>query len=130
MQSRHILIVDDEEHVCEVTKLLVEVAGHQGTWVPDAPTALRELAARPYDAVIIDMLMPGMDGVELLNELRRRHSPLRFIAMSGGGHIPKESYLQIAHMSGAHALLPKPFNREQLERVLAEAFGEDKAPKS
>lgn len=129
MQSRNILIVDDEAHVCEVTKLLVELAGHQGMWVLDGPTALRELAARPYDAVIIDMLMPGMDGVELLNELRHRHSSLRLIAMSGGGRIPKESYLQIAHMSGAHALLAKPFNREQLEQVLAEAFCETTASK-
>jgi CheY-like chemotaxis protein len=129
MPTRNILIVDDEEHVCAVTKLLVEVAGHQAVTVMDGHAALRELAARPYDAVIIDMLMPEMDGVELLNELRHQHPPLRFIAMSGGGHIPKESYLQIAHMSGAHALLPKPFNREQLERALSQAFGENKTLK-
>ncbi len=129
MPTRHILIVDDEEHVCEVTKLLVEVAGHQATTVTDGHAALRKLATQHFDALITDMLMPEMDGVELLNELRRRRSPLRFIAMSGGGHIPKESYLKIAHMSGAHALLAKPFNREQLERALAEAFGEKAASK-
>lgn len=124
MPTHHILIVDDEEHVCAVTRLLVEVAGHKAATAMDGHTALRELAARSYDAVIIDMLMPEMDGVELLNEVRHRHPALVLIAMSGGGQIPKESYLQIARMSGAHALLPKPFSREQLERALTQAFGE------
>jgi CheY-like chemotaxis protein len=127
MPARRILIVDDEHSVCEVTKLLVEMGGHTAVCVTDAPAALREMAAQPCDAIIIDMLMPEMDGVELINEVRRLRAPPRIIAMSGGGHIPKESYLQIAHMAGAHALLPKPFNREQVERVLAEAFGESVA---
>ena len=127
MPARRILIVDDEESVCEVTKLLVEMTGNIAVCVNDGAAALREMAAQSYDAVIVDMLMPEMDGVELIHEVRRRVSPPRLIAMSGGGHIPKESYLQIAHMSGADALLPKPFNREQVERALAEAFGESAA---
>jgi CheY-like chemotaxis protein len=129
MPARNILIAEDEERVCAATKLLVEVAGHQAMAVMDRHAALRELAARPCDAVIIDMLMPEMDGVEWLNELRHQHTLLRISAISGDGHIPKESYLQIAHMSDAHALLPRPFNREQLERALSQAFGENKTLK-
>ncbi len=121
-RPRRILIVDDEESICEVTKLLVEMAGHTAVCVHDGQSALRELDAGGYEVMIVDMLMPEMDGVELINALRRRSFPVRLIAMSGGGHIPKESYLKIAQMSGAHALLPKPFTRDQLVRALEEAL--------
>jgi CheY-like chemotaxis protein len=124
MPPSRILVVDDEENVRDVTRLLLEMSGHAVVCVEDGHGALREIIAHPFDVVITDMLMPEMDGVELVNELKRRHSPLRIIAMSGGGHVPKESYLQIAHLSGAHAVLPKPFNREQLEQALRTALGE------
>jgi CheY-like chemotaxis protein len=124
MPPSRILVVDDEENVRDVTRLLLEMSGHTVVCVEDGHGALREISAHPYDVVITDMLMPEMDGVELVNELKRRHSPLRIIAMSGGGHVPKESYLQIAHLSGAHAVLPKPFNRDQLEQALRTALGE------
>lgn len=120
---RHILVVDDEENVRDVTKLLLEMSGHQVTCVEDGQSALRELAENAYDVLIADMLMPDMDGVELLSELKHWDTGVRIIAMSGGGHAPKESYLKIAQMAGAHVLLPKPFNREQLDRAVAEAVG-------
>lgn len=121
--ARRILVVDDEDDVRDVTKLLLEMSGHQVTCVPDGQSALRELAENSYDVLIADMLMPDMDGVELLSELKHWDTGVRIVAMSGGGHAPKESYLKIAQMAGANALLPKPFNREQLERAVTEALG-------
>ncbi|MBP6506079.1 MAG: response regulator [Opitutaceae bacterium] len=128
MPARHILVVDDEQNVRDITKLLLEMSGHTVGCAEDGQEALRELAENTYDGVIADMLMPGMDGVELLNELKNWDVPLRVVAMSGGGHAPKESYLKIAQLAGAHALLPKPFNREQLDRAVAEAFREAPPP--
>ncbi|MBK8857689.1 MAG: response regulator [Opitutaceae bacterium] len=124
MPSHHILVVDDEAEVRNVTKLLLEMSGYTAVCVNDGRAALRALPAGKFDCVLTDMLMPEMDGVELLNELRRRHTSLRIVAMSGGGQAPKESYLQMAKHCGAHILLPKPFNREQLDIAIKQAFGE------
>jgi DNA-binding NtrC family response regulator len=127
MPSHQVLVVDDEAEVRNVTKLLLEMCGHTAISVNDGRAALRALAAGTFDCLLTDMLMPEMDGVELLNELRRRRSPLRIIAMSGGGHVPKESYLQMAKHCGAHVLLPKPFNHTELDAAVRQAFGETAA---
>ena len=125
MPSHHILVVDDEAEVRNVTKLLLEMCGHTAVCVADGRAALRALPAGKFDGILTDMLMPEMDGVELLNELRKKKTTLRIVAMSGGGQAPKESYLQMAKHCGAHVLLPKPFNREQLDAAIKQAFGED-----
>jgi len=69
---------------------------------------------RAFDLVITDMLMPERDGLELIEELRRRYSHVRIIAISGGGRIAPEEYLQIAKGLGANGVLGKPFFPKQL----------------
>lgn len=121
MASSRILVIDDEEDIRDVARLLLESAGYAVVCAEDGRAALREIERSPVDLVITDMLMPEMDGVELINEVRRRNPDQAVVAMSGGGHAPKESYLQIAHLCGAQVLLPKPFNREQLLRAVEAA---------
>lgn len=121
MPNSRILVVDDEEDIRDVARLLLESAGYAVACAEDGRAALREMQQGEFDLLITDMLMPEMDGVELINEVRRRNPEQRVVAMSGGGHAPKESYLQIAHLCGAQVLLPKPFNREQLLRAVTAA---------
>jgi CheY-like chemotaxis protein len=118
MPNSRILVVDDEEDIRDVARLLLESEGYSVVCVEDGRSAIREVDKQNFDLVITDMLMPEMDGVELINELRRRDPGQPIMAISGGGHAPKESYLQIAHLCGAQVLLAKPFNRDQLVRAV------------
>lgn len=109
-----ILVVDDEEDILAIAQLLLENAGHKVVCAVGGHAAVQNLENSKFDLLITDMLMPEMDGVELINSARRLNPEQRIVAMSGGGHAPRESYLQIASMYGVNAVLPKPFNRQQL----------------
>ena len=122
MTKRKILVVDDEAEICEMTKLLLERAGHDVTCTTDSRRVACILEEQLFEAVITDMLMPEKDGLEVMADLRRDHPEMRIIAASGGGRIASNSYLQIARRSGAHALLPKPFTLPELLACLEEAF--------
>ena len=119
---RKILVIDDEEDICVMTKLLLERAGHEVVSACDGRVAIRLLTEQPFDLVITDMLMPDRDGLEVMSDLRRNHPGVRIIASSGGGRVSSESYLHIARKSGAHALLPKPFTHKELLASIEEAF--------
>lgn len=119
MSSRAILVVDDEPEVREIVLTILRLAGYEVAGAEHGGEALRELEQRSYDVVITDLLMPDKDGVETIREVRKRFPQLRIIAMSGGGHVAKESYLKMAQVFGANALLAKPFSRDELLRTVA-----------
>jgi DNA-binding NtrC family response regulator len=123
MTKRKILVIDDEEDICEMTKLLLEKAGHEVTCTTDARLAARLLREQKFEAVITDMLMPDKDGLEVMSDVRRHHPEVRIIASSGGGRVSSDSYLHIARKSGAHALLSKPFTMPELLASVEQAFG-------
>jgi CheY-like chemotaxis protein len=74
------------------------------------------------DLVITDIVMPDMEGLEVIRELRRMDPDVTIIAMSGGGIAAAEQYLALARTFGAGAVLDKPFTQEQLLTVVAEAL--------
>jgi len=79
-----VLVVDDEPDICSVLALALEADGFDVAKAPDARTALAELESAPPDIVILDIMMPGMDGFELLGQVRqRRLAPdTRFIVVT------------------------------------------------
>jgi CheY-like chemotaxis protein len=116
LPTRSILVVDDDYALRQLIQRTLEGAGHQVTCAADGRLASRAMAQTPraFDLVITDMLMPERDGLELIEELRRRYSHVRIIAISGGGRIAPEEYLQIAKGLGANGVLGKPFFPKQL----------------
>jgi two-component system cell cycle response regulator CpdR len=125
LPSSSILVVDDDFALRQLIQLTLESAGHHVTCAADGRLASRAMALTPaaFDLVITDMLMPERDGLELIEELRRRYPHVRIIAISGGGRIAPEEYLQIAKGLGANGILGKPFFPKQLlaavDQVLA-----------
>ncbi len=115
-----IVVVDDEQDICDVSCLLLEKSGYEAVSFEGGQQALDAMEKESFDLVLTDMLMPDMDGVELITEIRRRDPEQVILAMSGGGHAPKESYLQIAKLYGVQGVIPKPFNREKLVEALVE----------
>jgi DNA-binding response OmpR family regulator len=79
-----VLVVDDEPDICSVLALALDADGFEVSKAGDARTALAELEMAPPDVVILDIMMPGMDGFELLGQVRQRHlaPATRFIVVT------------------------------------------------
>ncbi|MEZ5413394.1 MAG: response regulator [Opitutaceae bacterium] len=118
MSKPSILVVDDEQDICGIAQLLLENAGCDVVCTTNAARALEAVEQQDFDLLITDMLMPDMDGVELINSVRRTKPDQRIMAISGGGMAPRESYLQIASMYGVNGVLAKPFSRDQLLKAV------------
>ena len=91
--------------------MILESAGHSVVAAVDGIEAPKIMASKDIDVVITDLLMPERDGIEFITEIRKKYPGVKIVAMSGGGHIARDSYLRIAKNFGAHCLLEKPFSQ-------------------
>ena len=109
-----ILIVEDNADVGSFATQTLKELGYVTDWAPDAASALEMLEAKPdeFDVVFSDVVMPGMNGIELGHEIRRRHPDLPLVLTSGYSHVLAQN--------GTYGfeLLHKPYSIEQLSRVL------------
>ena len=114
-----ILVVEDDEALRRLFEQMLVRAGHEVTIASDGAQALKLIDTTAFDVMITDLIMPEMEGLSLLRELRKKKLPLKVIAMSGGGRGAAVDYLEMAVMLGAAATLPKPFTFQQLGDVVA-----------
>src|SRR5262245_53313567 len=103
-----ILLVEDDELVRHSISRLLQASGYIVIEAENGRTALASISQEPIDLVVTDVIMPEMDGVELIVALRRSHPDLKIIAMSGGGISPVDNYLDIARSLHADRALEKP----------------------
>ncbi len=117
--GRRVLVVDDEEAMRRL--LLEQLEPHRFVvvTVADGLRAWRELHRRHFDAVITDLHMPYLDGLELLHQCHLVWPELPVILMSGS---LVTNIVELAMTQGAAACLPKPVERERLFHVLNEVI--------
>ncbi|TDX25438.1 two-component system C4-dicarboxylate transport response regulator DctD [Modicisalibacter xianhensis] len=113
-----VLIVDDEEHLRITASQTLELAGYRPEALSSAEAALDALSPDYPGVLITDIRMPGMDGMTLLREVRRRDPDLPVILITGHGDI---STAVEAMREGAWDFLEKPFAGEQLTDVVRRA---------
>lgn len=118
MKSCSILVVDDEPELRDVIGRVLTDAGHRVTCAANGRDAIAKMSEQAFELVLTDVIMPEKDGMQVITEARRKHPGIRIVAMSGGGHIPREQYLKIATGLGAHAVLEKPFTNQELADVI------------
>ncbi len=106
---KRILLIDDNEAFRRPLAEVLKRAGYEVHTAPEGATALKLFRQQPFDLVITDLIMPGMEGVETILELRRLAPAVKLIAMSGGGRLGPQDYLPIAKRLGANETLVKPF---------------------
>ena len=111
-----ILVVEDDAALRQLFERMLVRDGHEVTMAADGAKALKLIETALFDVVITDLIMPEMEGLSLLRELRAKKSPLKIIAMSGGGRGSATDYLEMAKMLGAAATLPKPFTHRAAHR--------------
>lgn len=119
---KKILIVDDDVPFAELLQKALLVFGHEALCAGSAKQALELYDPQTVSLVITDLLMPDMEGVELIMTLRRRHPGVKVIAISGGGRNVPEAYLRIAQRVGALKTLAKPFPLETLRAAVQECL--------
>ncbi|MDX2138132.1 MAG: response regulator transcription factor [Chloroflexota bacterium] len=108
--SRQILIVEDDSDTAEVVATLLETAGYSTVAVEDGETALSEIQNATPDLVLLDLNLPDMQGLDVLNKVRE-HSFLPMIILSG---FTQEGDKVTALEAGADDFLAKPFSPDEL----------------
>src|SRR5919201_1295401 len=119
--SKHgtILVIDDEEIMREILETLLTREGYEVRLAASGAEGLEVGRALPFDAAIVDIMMPGLDGVSTLDELKRIDEDLAVIIITAYGSI--ESAIA-AMKSGAFDYVTKPFKNEQVLVVIRNAM--------
>lgn len=119
----NILVIDDNEDLRDTLVLLLEDEGHSTIVAGDGVAGTRAFASARPDLVITDVLMPESDGIETIRAIRALDPAARIIAMSGGAILGNAYYLRMAKTLGAMEVLAKPFEIEDLVRVVDSCLG-------
>jgi DNA-binding NtrC family response regulator len=114
-----LLLVDDEARFVETLSKRLTARGFDVEGALGGPQALEMLDARPFDVVLLDVWMPGMDGLEVLKEIRRLHPSVRVVLVSGNASIT--AAVEGIRL-GATDYLLKPVDIEDVLAKVEEAF--------
>jgi len=118
MDTARILVVDDERDYNETIVKRLKRRGYDAESAFSGTQALVMLGKAPFDVVLLDILMPGMDGIETLREIKKRHPGPEVILLTG--HASVESGVQGMSI-GANAYLLKPVDFEELLAAISQA---------
>jgi CheY-like chemotaxis protein len=128
-----ILVIDDEPDVRDAVKRVLDRAGYSVRTADSAVDAMVEIERIPTDVVITDIIMPKIDGVQIIESIRKVFPSVRIIAISGGGNfgitayqptaITTTAYLASAQQAGAHLVLTKPFESIDLIQAIENVLG-------
>ena len=109
-----ILIIDDGDEFRTLMREWLEEAGYNILEAPDGEKGLQLYRANPVPLAIVDIIMPQKEGIETIFELRNDFPDVKIIAISGGGQLGPDSYLNLALAAGADRSLRKPFDGKTL----------------
>ena len=107
-----LLIVEDEKQMCDTIARSLYAAGYEVDTCYDGAEALECILAENYDLIVLDLNLPGMDGMDLLKELRKENEETKVLILSARGQIAdKVEGLD----AGANDYMEKPFHLQELE---------------
>jgi DNA-binding response OmpR family regulator len=115
-----VLIAEDDPDTLVILRVNLNAAGMEPMLAGDGRTALERIEAESPDAVLLDVLLPGIDGWQVLEQLHAKGDPVPVIVCSGKDNMHD---LQRARDLGAVAYLVKPFDIDRLIEVTSEVVG-------
>jgi CheY-like chemotaxis protein len=121
-QTQRILVVEDDPQVRKMFCKILQKKGYQVVEAREGEQALSLYRQEPADLVLLDLFMPGMEGMETLRELLTHFPAAKVIAVSGGGRIKTTGQLDIAVKLGAKRAITKPCSVEELTRAVEEVL--------
>ncbi len=117
----HILVVDDEEGALELFKTILTDEGYEVSLAANGEEALSLFRSHPFNLVITDIKMPVMDGLQLLQEIRKTNFRTDVIMVTAYGEV--ESYLKAMSL-GAAEYINKPIRIKELKRIVHKVLTE------
>ena len=109
-----VLVIEDDPQMRRVLKQIIEDKGHDVVVASNGKEGIKRYRANPFDLVVTDIIMPEKEGLETIIELKRDFPDVKIIAISGGGKIDAETYLNMAKDFGVAYTFAKPVEREEL----------------
>lgn len=119
----HILIVDDEPQIRNILRVMLEQEGYSVDEAEEGEMALKMHEENPCDLMILDIVMPGMEGLETLMRFRKNYPDVKVIMMSGGGKSLTMSFLPAANKLGAVKTFQKPFEIKEMIAAVHDLIG-------
>ncbi len=117
---KKILVVDDEYSFCKNLKEYLLRLGYEVTICMNGEQALDLIGGEKPDLMTLDMRMPGVNGYDILEKLRKGNSPLKVVIISA---VDTPEMAEQLTRSGAHAVLHKPVNLDILAQTVKELLG-------
>ena len=117
--SPKVLVVDDEEKVRKYMSRLLKIRGFEVDTAPDGTTALSMIQESEVDIVLLDVLMPGMDGITVLKEIKKTKPAIEVVMLTGNASV--ETAIEGMRI-GAFDYLLKPVDLDNLYLCLKEAL--------
>lgn len=116
--NKRVLVVDDEKDVCETISLMLEGAGHETLIAANGEDALKMATDEKPDLVLLDILLPGIDGFEVLSKLKVDTETQRIPIIIVSGKRDAESVLKAKNL-GSNEYLMKPFTAQELLKIIS-----------
>ncbi|MBL7008241.1 MAG: response regulator [Planctomycetes bacterium] len=114
------LVVDDDPEILSTLLAILRASHFEPAGASTGRNALALLREQEFDVLLLDVVMPDVDGLEVLRAVRGKKPGLKIIAMSAGGSIQGMDYLRLARDLGADQTLKKPFPAAALLETLRE----------
>ncbi len=116
--SEKVLLVDDEKEFLEVMSERIEARGMNVTKAESAMSALEQVESGGFDAIVMDLMMPGMDGLEALKAIKQKNPDLQVILLTG--HATMEKGIEAMKL-GAMDFVEKPADIDKLTAIIKKA---------
>jgi CheY-like chemotaxis protein len=115
-------VIDDEPEIVELIAAYLEADGFEPIKLKPGHRLWDQMRGLSFTLLVTDILMPGIDGIELIRTLRKERPNIVIIAVSGGsGLIPASMGLHAAEALGADTVIAKPFGRQAWRQAMAVA---------
>jgi CheY-like chemotaxis protein len=125
MSKARILVVDDEQLICtSFTKVLVE-AGYEVDTALNGEAAVELASSKQYDVVFLDLVMPGIDGIQTCKKIKQLNEKTTIVSMTGNfDQDPIYKEIEFSQAGGVTHYLYKPFGREEILETVKKVLSE------
>jgi len=117
-----ILVIDDEKDIRDLICKILDKNGYYAQSAENGKQGMIYQQKEKFDIIITDIFMPEKEGIETIIDLKKRYPDIKIIAISGGTRGGTADYLEMAKQFGADYSFHKPFNVNEVVKIVKEFF--------